>query len=685
LAVGVGASNGSAAAFEQLLSGISPDTGMVFVLAHNLDPAEAGRMRESLAQCTQMPVVDVDSSAGLRRDTVYLVGPVSDVSIDAGLSMTVKPTPDDVLGMNCLFAELADRFGARTIGIALCDNAADAGPGLNDIRDAGGLTVAQTPDGDACRELKQAIDEGLIDLVINVEFMPRALMRFAEHQSYTEGSALLAAIVANSDDAIISKTHDGKIVSWNAGAERIFGYTADEAMERSIELIIPPELRDEEKIILAKLGRGERIEHFETERFAKDGRRIDVSISVSPIREKSGRIVGASKVARDISERKHAEAVLREVNRRKDEYLAMLGHELRNPLAAIQSAGDVIKQAGDNPRLVQKASAILERQSSHMANLLDGVLDVSRITRGKLQVDVAPVDLVDLLGDVLAGGAQKAQREQVEICADIRDEPLEVLGDATRLTQVFGNLLDNALKFTEPGGSITISARARGDMVEVVVRDTGVGFPSENADLLFEAFNQGPQEYSRSRGGLGLGLALAKGLVELQGGTIDASSAGPDRGAAFTVRLPFSHGTASPDPAPAELGADSMRIVLIDDNDDLTQMLSRRLEMQGHDVRAADDADSGIALVKEHAPRIVLCDLGLPGEMNGFDVARALRNDPQTSHIRLVALSGYGRDADKEKGAQAGFDAHITKPVDFDTLEQRLRELTCVESSPNSK
>ncbi|MFW5968804.1 MAG: PAS domain-containing sensor histidine kinase [Persicimonas sp.] len=369
-------------------------------------------------------------------------------------------------------------------------------------------------------------------------FFVSILQDITEYRQLREAQALLAAIVWSSDDAIISKRLDGTIRSWNRGAERIFGYTADEAIGESIKLIIPPHLWDEESAILKKLASGERIEHYETERVAKDGRHIDISLTISPIYDVSGEIIGASKVARNITERKRAQRALEEANARKDEYLAMLGHELRNPLAAIRSSGELIQEANvDNP-VIEKGAAILHRQTSHMERLIDGLLDVSRLSRGKIALERRPIDLVDIVEDVLAACRKEAESKRIDLQVELGAESLPLSGDPTRLTQVLGNLVDNALKFTPAGGRIVVRGDQQGDQIELAVEDDGEGFEPEIGPRLFEAFQQGAQDPARSQGGLGLGLSLCKGLVELHGGTIEAHSDGPGEGARFSIKIP---------------------------------------------------------------------------------------------------------------------------------------------------
>ena len=391
-------------------------------------------------------------------------------------------------------------------------------------------------------------------------------------------------------------------------------------------------------------------------------------------RRRAARLVG---VVMDITEHEQTEAALREDSRRKDDFLAMLSHELRNPLAAIRSAGEVIQHCSEGLPVIERASAVLERQSAHMARLLDRLLDVSRIQRGELRTERATVDLVAILRDVLSDHAEQAQRKGVRLLDALEDRPLWLRGDPDRLTQIFANLLGNAVSFTEPGGQVTVEAQAEGSTAKVAVRDTGIGLAPDLRGRIFEAFQQGPQDLSRSIGGLGLGLSLARGLVELHGGSIEVHSEGVGLGSEFVVRLPLVRGEGPRDEGPhdeavASAADGALHIVLVEDNVDSAEMMRQLLELSGHRVDVATRGAEGVALALERRPEVVLCDLGLPDGMTGFDVARQLRGDSRTRQVWLVALTGYGRPEDKARTLEAGFDDHLTKPVDFAMLERVL-------------
>jgi PAS domain S-box-containing protein len=357
--------------------------------------------------------------------------------------------------------------------------------------------------------------------------------------------AWLAAIVESSDDAIISKNLDGRILSWNAGANRIFGYRAEEVVGKSITIIIPKELRGEEAQILEKIRRGESVDHFDTVRLTKDGRRITISLTVSPVRDSRGIIVGASKIARDISQRKLMEQMLverdealRQADRRKDQFLALVAHELRNQLGAIRYAVELGKRsqrAADQ----QMAERVIEQHAGHMSRLLEDLVDISRITYGTISLNKTKIELRSVVETAIETARRLLDSRNHQLSIDLPIEPVRFEGDALRLTQVYSNLLINAAKYTAPGGRIELRAAREGNEIVVVVRDNGMGISAEMMPRLFTLFSQGrPAPGTDGENGLGVGLALVRGLVSLHGGSVQASSAGEGRGSEFTVRLP---------------------------------------------------------------------------------------------------------------------------------------------------
>ena len=488
--------------------------------------------------------------------------------------------------------------------------------------------------------------------------------------------SLLAAIVESSDDAIVSKTLQGVITSWNAGAERLFGYTAQEAIGRPITMVIPEDRQDEERIILSRLRRGERIEHFETVRKAKDGHLIDISLTISPIRNDNGEIVGASKVARDIGEQKRVRRELQEADARKNEFLALLAHELRNPLGPIRHAVKILRARTPSADELQWATSIIDRQTEHMTRLVEDLLDVSRITRGTIELRRERVDIGAILNAAVEASGTLIERARHQLKVTPPAEPLYVEGDVTRLTQIVANLLDNAAKYTDPGGRIWLSAQREGDKAVIKVRDSGIGIPSELMPRIFEMFTQAGLSIERAQGGLGVGLSLVDRLVTLHGGTVSAASAGAGKGSEFTIRLPVApaHKAASPerqDGGQQPLPGTHCRVLVVDDNQDSADSLAMLLRMLGHEVATANDGVRALVMAAEFRPDVAILDIGLP-RLNGYDVATQIRQQPWAKDVVLVALTGWGQEQHRRRSAESGFNHHLTKPVEFDVLQQIL-------------
>jgi PAS domain S-box-containing protein len=496
-----------------------------------------------------------------------------------------------------------------------------------------------------------------------------------ERKRAEQDQSKLAAIVESSDDAIVSKTLDGIVQSWNGGAQRLFGYVPSEIVGQSITLIIPPERLDEERDILARLCRGERVDHFETVRVAKDGRRIDISLTISPIRDASGRVVGASKVARDITEKKKAEEVLRETDRKKDEFIALLAHELRNPLAPLRNGLEVIRLAGGDASAVSHSRSMMERQLSHMVRLVDDLLDASRISRNKMELRKERVLLADAISAAVETVRPMIEAAGHKLQVSLPPGPVFLDADLTRLAQVFGNLLSNSAKYSEHGGRIRLCAERQGDDVVVRVSDNGIGIPAESLDNIFDMFSQVDRSIERSTGGLGIGLALVKALVEMHGGTVSAASEGEGRGSTFTIRLPL----AEPKPAtrrdsPEGMRGRARRMLVVDDNRDGANSLALMLRLLGDDVRTAHDGIAAVEAAGQFRPEVILMDVGMP-RMNGLDATRRLREQPWGKSMTIIALTGWGQNGDRERSREAGCNGHLVKPVSLPDLEKLLLEV----------
>ena len=487
-----------------------------------------------------------------------------------------------------------------------------------------------------------------------------------------EARGRLAAIVDSSDDAIVSKTLDGIVTSWNRGAERLFGYSAAEAIGQSILLIVPADRHSEEADVLRRIRGGQSVDHFETVRRRKDGTLIEISLTVSPVRDSLGRIIGASKTARDITDQKRVQREIaarllesQRVNRAKDEFLAMLGHELRNPLGAISSAVRLLDQFKGPNEAIGRACDVILRQSAHLGRLVDDLLDVGRVVTGKILLDRAAVDLAEVarrtVGTFTAAGKTQAHRLSVETV------PVWVYADSVRFEQVIANLLTNALKYTPVGGAIRVTVGPEGAHAHLQVEDTGIGIAPGLLPHIFDLFVQGERGLDRAQGGLGIGLTLVQRLVELHDGAVEAHSAGPGHGSRFTVRLAAVPApTSAASAKPTSTIATPRRVLVIEDNEDSRDMLRQLLENAGHEVHDAGDGPQGVDAALRLEPDVALIDVGLP-ELDGYEVARRIRSGTRRDML-LVALTGYGLAEDRERALAAGFDLHLVKPIDFDKL-----------------
>ena len=618
-------------------------------------------------------------------------------------------------------------------------------------------------------------------------------------------AAELAAIVESSEDAIIGKDLNGRITSWNPAASRLFGYRNSEMIGQSITRLIPPELADQEEEILGQLRKGQRVDRFEAQRVAKDGRRLDLAITISPIRDEHGHVVGASKFAHDIGARKRSEAAqqirqqrleiataaaalgvyewdiaadeahwenarmyeifgraiaegplsrsefldsvvhpddqetvrrvlfddirpgplfqlacrirrqrdgawrwiefvgrgladadggarrltgvladiterrqleiaLREGDRRKDEFLAMLAHELRNPLAPLKNAAELMRLAhADNPELTQIQS-LIDRQVRHLSHLLDDLLDASRINQGKITLAREPLELKVLLVHALESTRPFTDARNHHVALVFPPQPLWIEADAVRLTQVICNLVNNAAKFTDPGGRIQVIAEPAGRQVVIRVIDNGQGIEADLLPHIFELFIQGQRAPDRSQGGLGIGLSLARKLTVLHGGDLSASSGGPGCGCEFVVRLPLIDPPAQPETSGIRAPAAPVRrrVLVVDDNVDAAQSLSVLLTIAGHQAQAVYDGLAALSLAETFKPECVVLDIGLP-QMDGYEVARRLRQMSQTRDATLIVLSGYGRAEDRRRSEAAGIDHHLVKPVNLEVLEALIQ------------
>ena len=453
------------------------------------------------------------------------------------------------------------------------------------------------------------------------------------------------------------------------------GYGPEQLSGRKISEILGEQVFASIQPHIERALRGERFSYEQQVDYLDRGPTW-VEAHYDPTFDADGRPDGWVGVVVDIDARRRAEEALRDADRRKDDFLALLAHELRNPLAPIRNSVHLLAlTAPHDPRLA-KACDTIERQVAHMARLLDDLLDVSRITRGKVLLSQETLDLganVRATAEDLRG---LLEAQGLGLAVSLPAEPLPVTGDPTRLAQIVGNLLQNAKKFSDPGGHVTVSARRAEDgAVLVTVADDGIGIPPEMLPRLFEPFSQADSGLGRRGGGLGLGLALVRQLAELHGGSVEAASAGRGHGSTFTVRLPLATapGSATPRAAPRPARR-PRRVLVVEDNVDGAESVRLLLEAFGHQVVVAHTGADALDAARTARPEIVLCDIGLPGAMDGYAVGRALRGEAG-SRVRLVALSGYGQREDKARALAAGFDRHVTKPLDPAQLDVLLDEL----------
>jgi PAS domain S-box-containing protein len=492
-----------------------------------------------------------------------------------------------------------------------------------------------------------------------------------------EAQARLAAIITSSDDSIISMTLGGAITSWNHGAERMYGYVAAEMIGHTTSVLIPRDRANEEKLILERIRKGERIDHFETVRVRKDHVKMDVSVAVSPIQDMNGNIIGASKITRDITQSKRTEAALRETDRRKDEFLATLAHELRNPLAPIRQAALISKATTSTESQKRWSHDVIERQVHHMSLLLNDLLDISRVTRGTLELRLETTDLKDVIDAAVetARPIIDAKRHAFSVVSPA--EPIRIVADPLRLAQILSNLLTNAAKYTDPGGQIQLRIDRSADGVTIAVSDSGIGIPPDAAAHVFDMFSQVKSTQDRSEGGLGIGLALTKGLIELHRGRIEVRSAGPGSGSEFIVWLPNQDSRIRQVAAQTSAGSAqpmSRRILIADDNRDAADSLAMLLSIDGHVVHVVHSGHAALAAFSEFRPQVALLDIGMP-DISGYEVASAVRQGSMGRAITLIAVTGWGQDRDKAQALAAGFNHHFTKPVDPDRITDILRSI----------
>jgi PAS domain S-box-containing protein len=528
-------------------------------------------------------------------------------------------------------------------------------------------------------------------------------------EELTEATEFLQALLESIEDGIVACNSVGELTLFNAATERFHGLPMDsipaDRWAKRYDLYradgVTP-LRTEE-IPLYRALHGERVQNVEMMIVPRDGPARTVLASGQPFHDADGNLLGAVASMHDITARKQAEdalrtahqelerrvrertaeladanEALREADRLKDEFLAMLAHELRNPLAPIRNALHIMNEAGADREMLTKVRVMAERQVAHMARLLEDLLDMARIRQGRIELRREVIDVAEVVNRTADAVRPFAEERRHELAVSHPPRPLRVSADPTRLEQILTNLLNNACKYTDPGGHIRISAEAADGEVVVHVRDDGIGISPEMIGRVFDMFVQVERRLDRSQGGVGIGLTLVKKLVELHGGAIDARSSGVGQGTEFTVRLPALPDTA---PLPTRRKAESWhtmslpdrRVLIVDDNEDAADSLAMLLKLAGQKVHAAYDGPSALKAADEFRPDLAFIDIGMPG-MDGHEVARRLRQKFSAHQLVLVALTGWGQDDDRRRSQEAGFDHHLVKPIQPNILKHLLSD-----------
>lgn len=479
-------------------------------------------------------------------------------------------------------------------------------------------------------------------------------------------------------DGVLVTDAAGIVTLVNHAAEAMLGRTAEECHDRPLNevfVICEEESREAVECPVMRVLREDCILRDATAvtLTAEDGRPAPIAYSAAPIRDDRRRTTGVAIVFRDETRRRRHERALREADRRKDEFLATLAHELRNPLAPIRMGLEVMK-ASDDAATNEEMRAMMERQTQHMVRLIDDLLDVSRITRGKLELRKADVTLGQVVRNALDATRPLIEEAGHELRVDLPAHDVRLHADPNRLTQVISNLLSNAVKFTAPGGWIELAATAHGGEMTVTVRDNGAGIPPDKIDEVFEMFTQVNGSKEMGSPGLGIGLTLVKRLVEMHGGTVRGESAGLGRGSQFSISLPtldvLDQALAPPDEAPAAAGA-KRRVLVVDDNIDGLKTLSMMVRVMGNEVCMACDGLEAVDAAQQFRPDVVLMDLGMP-RLNGFDAAERIRREPWGRKVLLVATTGWGQEEARRRSKAAGFDHHLVKPVEPSVLRSLL-------------
>jgi two-component system CheB/CheR fusion protein len=490
----------------------------------------------------------------------------------------------------------------------------------------------------------------------------------------------LSAIVESSGDAIVTRGLDGTISSWNRAAEQLFGYSEAEVIGQDDALFVPEGQRAQLRALFEQAVQGEP-GSIETVRRRKDGELLDVSVSVSPMRDSDGRVFALSAIVRDISRRKRAEHIVQRSIEQRDHFLAMLSHELRNPLMGIMAAAEVLHQPSSGDSLKRQASTVVLRQSQQMARLLDDLLDVTRLQRGSIEMRKERFDLRGAVLGALDAVEPRARATEVQLDTNIAPDEIVAHVDPARIQQLLVNLLANAIKYTPAGKSVVLTVTRCNEDAIIRVSDQGVGIRSEILDDIFEPFQRGDEPLHRDDAGMGLGLTLVKSIARAHGGDVSVHSPGPGLGSVFTVTIPVLadsqvEGVATTPRVDSDIRK-HRRILLVEDSDDNRELLAMALAARGFEVLTADCGRRALDILRKHTVGVAIVDIGLP-DMTGLDVARQVREMHTVGEnrpLRLIALTGHGRSSDRDAVREAGFDDHLVKPVTLAHLEAAVAGL----------
>jgi PAS domain S-box-containing protein len=553
-----------------------------------------------------------------------------------------------------------------------------------------------------CRSAPRSLPDGGAvwdGIALDVTERAKAEQALAESREHLQRVALEAAQAAQANAKFRAffeqgtnfagvLTLDGILVEANRLSLEACGFTREEVIGRPFWDTgwwnRSPALQERVRSACLQAAGGQQF-RAESNYFVADGTERMVDLILAPVTDETGRVLFVAATGTDITERKQMEDVLRENDRKKDDFIALLAHELRNPLAPIRNGLQVLRLAEKDPEAAAQALGMMNRQLSHMVRLIDDLLDVSRINRNKMELRRERVLLADVVGSAVETARPMIEAAGHELTVTLPGTPVYLDADLTRLAQVFSNLLTNSAKYTEPGGQIRLSAQRRDGEVVIMVRDNGIGIPAEALRRIFDMFSQVDRSIERATGGLGIGLALVKGLVEMHGGTVTAASPGPGQGSTFTVTLPLPERATAPESAAAEDAGQSARprrrILVVDDNRDGAESMAMMLRLLGNEVLTAHDGLEAVEEAEWFRPEVILMDVGMP-RLNGYEATRRIREQLWGQTVAIIALTGWGQEGDRERSREAGCNGHLVKPVNLPELEKLLSELPAQPTQP---